>query len=47
MKWNKEQLIEGSLLLVRMKSQLTKIEHRWSVDSKRKATFHKRITYAC
>ena len=28
MKWTKEQLIERSLSLVRMKSQLAKIEHK-------------------
>ena len=29
MKWTKEQLIEGSLSLVRMKSKLAMIEHKY------------------
>ena len=29
MKWTKEQLIEGSLSLVRMKSRLAMIEHKY------------------
>ena len=32
-KWTKEQLIEGSLSLVRMKSQLAMIEHRFKKNS--------------
>ena len=33
MKWTKEQLIEGSLSLVRMKSRLAMIEHKFKKNS--------------
>ena len=44
MKWTKEQLIEGSLSLVRMKSQLAKIEKKVK-DKGIRMTFSDRLKF--
>ena len=46
MKWTKEQLIEGSLSLVRMKSQLAKIEHKFKKNRlELRMPFSKRLEF--
>jgi len=43
--WTKNQLIETSLSLVRMKSQLAVIEHKWETYSKDRSTYHKKVMF--
>ena len=45
MKWTKEQLIEGSLSFVRMKSKLALVEHKYE-SKKMRLTFHERMAFA-
>ena len=43
--WTKKQLKEASLILVKWKSQLTMIEHKWETHSKDRSTYHKKIMF--
>ena len=46
MKWTKEQLIEGSLSLVRMKSKLAMIDHKFEKERMElRMTFSERLDF--